>query len=334
MIKQDRLKEIIKRTQNKRILVVGDILVDQYIFTDTNRISREAPVLILKHDREEIIPGGAANSVNNIKALGGNPIPVGVIGDDETGKKLIRIFKEKNINCNGIIIDKKSHTTVKTRIMAGGYHTSRQQVVRVDKEPKEEIGTAVENKIIGFIKKNIKNVDAVLISDYGYGTLKKSIRETLLNQIKTEQKLSVVDSRYNLTDFKNVTIVTPNEIEAGQAVDLEIKNEKDLKKVGKILLTKLNSKGILITRGRLGMALFEKNGDVSIIPVNGTDEAVDATGAGDTVAGILVLSLSSGASLLESSLLANYTAGIVVMKRGTATASKEEVLSAINGKIQ
>lgn len=329
-----KLKEIVEKIQNKKIIVIGDILVDQYVFTDTNRVSREAPVLILKYDREEIVPGGAANSVNNIKFLGGEPIPVGVIGNDEIGKELVSIFNKKNITTDGIIIDKDTHTIVKTRVMAGGYHTSRQQVIRIDKETKGEIKDIVEKKIINFIKENIKNCDAVLISDYGYGILKETIRDILLSEIRKEKKISVVDSRYNLIDFKKATIVTPNEVEAGASIGIKINREDDLKRVGKILLRKLESRGVLITRGKLGMALFEKNGNVTMIPAHGTEEVIDVTGAGDTVAGTLTLALSAGATLFEASILSNYAAGVVVVKKGTAVATKEEILDAIDGKIK
>lgn len=334
MINKDRLKEIIRKIQNKKIIVIGDILVDQYVFTNTNRVSREAPVLILKYTDEEIIPGGAANSVNNIKSLGGEPVPVGVVGNDEIGKELINIFRKKDINTDGIVINKDSHTTVKTRVMAGGFHTSRQQVIRIDKESKEEFKEVIEKKIINFIKENLKNSDAVLISDYGYGVLNENIKDILLKEIKKEKKNSVVDSRYNLLDFKEVTIATPNEVEASSAIGINIEKEEDLKKVGKILLRRLGSRAVLITRGRFGMVLFEKNGKVTTIPVHGTDEVSDVTGAGDTVAGMLTLALSAGADFLEASVLSNYTAGIVVMKRGTAIVTKEEVLSCIDGKIK
>ena len=334
MVSKDRLKELIRKMQNKKIIVVGDILVDQYIYTDTNRVSREAPVLILKYDREELVPGGASNSVNNIRAIGGDPVPIGIVGNDEIGRKIINVFEKKNISIDGVIIDKETHTTLKTRVMAGGYHTSRQQVIRIDKEAKEEIGDAVEKKIINFIKGNLKNVDAVLVSDYGYGVLNDNIKNILLAEIKKENKITVVDSRYNIIDFKKVTIVTPNEVEAGNSIGIVITNENDLRKVGKILLRRLDSRGVLITRGRYGMALFEKNGNITLIPVHGIDEVVDVTGAGDTVASVFTLALSAGASLLEASVLSNYAAGIVVMKRGTATASKEEVLESIDGKVK
>lgn len=334
MINKNRLKEIVGKIQNKKIMVVGDILVDQYVFTDTNRVSREAPVLILKYTNEEIVPGGASNSTNNIKALGGEPVLVGMIGNDEIGRELINIFKRKDIITDGIIIDKETHTIVKTRVMAGGFHISRQQVIRIDKETKGEIKEAVEKKIINLIKENIKSTDAVLISDYGYGILKDNVKNILLNEIKKEKKISVVDSRYNLLDFKKVTIVTPNEVEAASSVGIEIKKEEDLKRVGKILIRRLDCRGVLITRGRLGMALFEKNGNSSLIPVHGTDEVADVTGAGDTVASVLTLALSAGATLLEASILSNYAAGIVVMKRGTATATREEILDCIDGKVK
>lgn len=326
--KRERLKEILNNFSKKKILVLGDLIGDEYIYGKTTRISREAPVLILKFESREIILGGGANSVNNVWALGGKVFPVGVVGKDNIGSSLLQIMKDKKINTAGIFIDKIHPTITKTRIMAGGYHTAKQQVIRIDKEISSELSRGMEDKILNFLKTKVSQTDAILISDYG-GVVTPRIRKMLIPYAKKLNKPVVVDSRFRSLDFKGVSLITPNETEAGPALGIKIKNKQSLLYAGEKLLSELNSKGVLITRGKEGMSLFEKGGKVTHIPIVGSDEPVDVTGAGDTVASCITLALASGANFREAAYLSNYAAGQVVMKRGTAVVTVEEILNCL-----
>ena len=325
---QERLKKILNNFSKKKILVLGDLIGDEYIYGKTTRISREAPVLILKFESRKIIPGGGANSVNNICSLGGKVFPVGVIGKDEIGSNLLQIMKDKNINTAGIFVDKMHPTITKTRIMAGGYHTAKQQVIRIDKEIKNELGPGIENKILNFLKRKLPRIDAILISDYG-GVISPRIRKWLIPYAKKLKKPVVVDSRFRLLDFKGVSFITPNETEAGPSLGIKINNKQSLLYAGEKLLSDLDCKGVLITRGKEGMSLFEKNGEVTHIPIVGSDEPVDVTGAGDTVASCITLALACGAGFRDAAYLSNYAAAQVVMKRGPALVTVGEILDCL-----
>ncbi|MEK6646475.1 MAG: PfkB family carbohydrate kinase [Candidatus Firestonebacteria bacterium] len=323
----DKLISVLKKFKRKKILILGDILADEYIYGETSRLSREAPVLILKYDRRIILPGGAGNCANNISALGASSYLIGVIGDDREGKELLNVLKSHNVDVSGIVQDKNECTTVKTRIMAGGHHTSRQQVIRIDKERKSKITLSVEAKLLNKIKEIINKIDAIIISDYDQqGVLTQNIREQVLHLAKTKKKTVVVDSRYNILEFSGATVLTPSESELAQALGVTLDNDnKEIEKAGRLLLNKTNPQAVLVTRGSLGMSLFEKNGKIMHIPVCGTDEVADVTGAGDTVTSVFTLALASHLTFSEAAKLSNYAGGIVVMKRGTATANTDEL---------
>ncbi len=299
---QERLKKILTNFKGRKILILGDLIGDEYIYGKTTRISREAPVLILKFESKKIILGGGANSVNNIWSLGGEAYPVGVVGKDEIGKSLLEIMKEKHIDTEGIFLDEAVPSITKTRIMAGGHHTAKQQVIRIDREAEGEISSKTENKILNFLKIKIPQIDAILISDYD-NLITNRIREEVCAYAKKFNKPTVVDSRFHLLKYKGVSLITPNETEAGPGLGVRINDEKSLIYAGKKLLSKLDCWGILITRGREGMSLFEKDGRITHIPIVGSDEPVDVTGAGDTVASCMTLAMVSGASLLEAAYL-------------------------------
>lgn len=319
-----RLLEIVDAFQGKSVAVVGDMVADEFIYATSSRVSREAPVLIFKYDSRELVLGGAANAVNNVNSLGGRPVPVGVIGNDPIGKELVDVMKSKGIQTSGLIAENGRITVTKTRVLAGVKHTTKQQVMRIDKEDGNGIGKEVERLVVKTLTKVIEKADAVIVSDYGYGLFTPEVRSRISNG-----KVVAVDSRYGMLDFKGVTVVTPNESEAEEALQIRFNNDADLIKAGAELVKKLNSKGALITRGKDGMAVFEQGKKPVFIPVFGSDEAVDVTGAGDTVISAFTLALSAGATFYEAARIANYAGGIVVMKSGTATVSQEELINAI-----
>jgi len=324
-VEKSRLIKILDSFKGKKVLVLGDMIADEYIFGKTSRVSREAPVLILKYDSQEIILGGAANSVNNINSLAGEVFPVGLVGQDTTGKQLLDIMKSKGINTKGMVVDPKRHTVTKTRIMAGSYHTTRQQVIRIDKETEQPLNQDSEAKILRILSTNVPSMEAILVSDYGAGIITERIRDVLLGLVHKYRLPLVVDSRFNILKYEGATLVTPNETEAEPAVGMKLDGEQALKDIGLKLQARIKSKGVLITQGRNGMTLFEGKAKITHINIIGSDEAVDVTGAGDTVASCATLALASGASLVEASTLANFAAGVVVMKRGTATVTVPEI---------
>lgn len=320
--------------EGKRILVMGDMLVDEYVFGNTERVSREAPVLILKYDHRVVVPGGAANAVSNIRSLGGHPIPLGVMGDDEAGRSLQALFVKEGIDVTGLVVAKEIPTITKTRIMAGGYHTTRQQLIRIDKEhgdhyPKP-IRAALTERLSGWMPK----VDAVLFSDYGYGVLSADTRSAALRLAAKRGMASVVDSRYRLTAFRGVTTATPNEVEVAQAVGMSIGNGDDasVDRAGWALMKRMNLRqGLVMTRGRLGMRVYRPRQKPVTIPIVGSDEVADVTGAGDTVSGVVALGMAAGLGLVTAAELATHAASVVVMKRGTATVSPAELAKTLNG---
>ena len=290
-------------------------------------------MLILSFDSEHIFLGGGGNALNNLKSLGCKVIPVGVVGSDYFGKIILSNIKKMGIPAEGIFSEKNRVTTRKTRILAGGYHTTKQQVIRIDREPDSMIKNSTEEKIINFLDSKIKKVDAVMVSDYGLGLLSPAVIDKINNMAKNHtDTIITVDSRFNLSQFRNVSAVTPNEPEASECAGIAIGDEDNgtLNEAGKKLMEMIDPAAVLITRGRKGMRLFEKNGRITSMPIFGSDEIADVTGAGDTVISVFTLSLVAGATLEEAMNLANYAAGIVVMKRGTATVTQKELKDVLN----
>lgn len=323
------LKEIIENWQRKKIMVIGDIIADVYLEGRISRISREAPVLVLEHMDEKVIPGGAANAIYNAGTLGGDVYAVGIIGDDQAGKDLIATLEAKDIHTDGLIIDRSRPTITKTRIMAGGQATVRQQIVRVDREKKTPPGSEVANSILSYISANLPSMNAVVMSDYGSQAISTTVRQMVVNQCKEYGIPCMVDSRYNILEFQGVTFVKQNEAETGAAVGFEISDRDSLYQAGSILLEKLEAEGVLITRGAEGMSIFEQGGRVTHIPVSNVSEVFDVTGAGDTVVVAMMLGIAAGASSHDAARIANFAAGIVVKKPGTATVTPEELQEAI-----
>ncbi len=322
----DVLKQLIRSLSGRRVLVIGDLVADEYIYGRTARISREAPVLILKFVSRTVLPGGAGNAIMNVRSLGADPVPLGVVGDDEMGEALRTAFRNQGIDCSGMITISQRSTTVKTRILAGSLHTTRQQVIRVDKEEMGPLLKPVSKQLLERFEKLLPGVDAVLVSDYGYGVVGEEIKQRVG---AGHDRPVVVDSRYDLLSFKRITIATPNEEEVIGVLDKTIETATELEVAGKELLHRLDCPALLVTRGSLGMSLFQRDGSIVHIPVSGTDEIADVTGAGDTVAAVMATALAAGADFLTATHLANIAGGIVVMKRGTGIVHPEELIAVL-----
>ena len=320
-----RLREIVAGFGSKRVVVVGDLIADEYLYGKPSRISREAPVLILRFTNREVRLGGAANAAHNVQALGATALPVGPLGDDGAGTEVERLFAAIGIATDGIVKAGGRLTPVKTRIMAGGYESTRQQVVRLDREPEPGVTDSVETALIAAVKAAGSRADAFLVSDYGYGAVTPRVFETVLDLAKSRRAVVTVDSRYDLPRFRGATAAAPNEPEVEALAGAELSDERALEKAGRAVLERLESRYLLVTRGSRGMALFEREGPVTFMPIHGSDQIADVTGAGDTVISAFTVALATGAGAAEAAWLANVAGGVVVMKRGTATVSAAEL---------
>jgi rfaE bifunctional protein kinase chain/domain len=320
-----RLRALIREFAGKRIVVVGDLIADEYLYGKPARISREAPVLILRFTDREVRLGGAANAAHNVHALGATALPIGVLGADTEGDEVLRLFGEAGIPSEGVSRTAGRLTPVKTRIMAGGYESTRQQVVRLDREPEPSLPGEVEARLIAAVKAAGSGVDAFLVSDYGYGSVTARVFEAVLESARRRGAVVAVDSRYDLPRFRGATAATPNEPEVEALAGAELGDERALEKAGRVVLERLESRYLLITRGSRGMALLEREGPVTFMPIHGSDQIADVTGAGDTVISAFTVALTAGAGAVEAAWLANVAGGAVVMKRGTATVSPQEL---------
>ena len=317
--------KLLKEFRKIKILIIGDMVADVYLKGNISRVSREAPVLVLEHAGEKIVPGGAANVVHNIATLGGCAIAFGIVGEDSAGIGFKEILNNKNVDTNGLIMEQNRPTITKTRIIAGGAATVSQQIVRIDQESKKQLLPETENLIITKLQQAIQEVDAVVLSDYGSGMLSDKIRTAIIELCHVRNIKTIVDSRYDILNFAGVDYVKQNEAEAAKAVGFELIDEDSVVKAGKILLEKLQAQGIMISRGEHGMSLIEANGEVNHIPVVDKSEVFDVSGAGDTAVAAFILALTSGATSVEATKIANFAAGIAVRKLGTATVSNKEL---------
>jgi rfaE bifunctional protein kinase chain/domain len=327
-----RLAALVDGFAGKTLVVVGDLITDEYLYGKPARISREAPVLILKFTQREVRLGGAANAAHNVHALGARVVPLGVVGRDGAGDELLALFHAAGIPTDGVIPETGRVTPVKTRLMAGGYQATRQQVVRLDREPAHEPQPISEDAMLSRLTSLAAHADAILISDYGYGTVTPRVFERIRSIARRTGAVVTVDSRYQLQRFTGVTAATPNEAELEQLAAGPADDEREVEKAGRQLLERLDARYLLVTRGSRGMALLERDGATTFIPVHGTDEIADVTGAGDTVISTFTLALASGAPALDAATLANVAGGIVVMKRGTATVAPAELRQALGGR--
>jgi len=329
---KERLRKIVEAFPKVTITVLGDLVADEFVYGEISRVSREAPVLILKHRERTVAPGGGANAINNLADLSVNVLPVGAIGDDEPGRMLVKFFRHKRISVSGVLKDKTYATVTKTRILAGMTHNSRQQVVRVDREPENPPNRHLTRELFLAAREYLRASDALLVSDYGYGSATPAIVNALRQAGRRKVVLVplILDSRYRLLEYSGVTAATPNEPEVEAALGFRVDDDwQKLAQAGEQIIQKMKLQSLLITRGRDGMVAFEQGRQPVDIPIFGSDQVTDVTGAGDTVIAAFSAALAAGATTEEAAQLANYAGGIVVMKRGTATVSREELLRAI-----
>ncbi len=325
----DRLSSLIASFRGKRLLVFGDLIADEYVYGRVARVSREAPVLILEYDTTEIVPGGAGNAANNVASLGAAVTLVSLVGRDEPGRRLFKVLP-KGVEREGLARPGGYRTPVKTRILAGGIHSAKQQVVRIDRFASEPVSEAHRAAAERVARKAVRGADAVLVSDYGSGLVTPKFVHELAGLIGKQTPI-LIDSRYALTKYRGLTACTPNESEVEQVLGVKIDDRAQvLERAGRALLKRTRNRAVLVTRGSRGMALFEAGKPTVHIPIFGSDQIADVTGAGDTVMATMTLALAAGATFEEAARLANFAGGLVVMKRGTATVSAAELRRAVS----
>jgi rfaE bifunctional protein kinase chain/domain len=331
--RQARLLSLVDAFAQRRVAVVGDVVADEFLTGQISRVSREAPVLILRYHSTSIVPGGGGNAANNVAALGGQVDLYGLVGADEAGRAVIKAFP-RTVRQTGVMRPDGFRTPTKTRVLAGGIHSAKQQIVRIDREPADPPPAPVLQAFTEKVLATIDHDDAVLLSDYGYGVVTPLLAEAIVHRLASSPRRRpapvLVDSRHNLGAFRDVTACTPNQPEVEQLLGVRINDDMDvLERAGRTLLRRLRMSAVLVTRGSHGMSLFEPKVPTVHIPIHGTDEIADVTGAGDTVMAAMALALAAGATFPDASRLANYAGGIVVMKRGTATVDADELKQAI-----
>jgi len=315
----NKLIKIIDQFRNKKILIIGDVMLDKYIWGDVLRISPEAPVQVVNVEKEENTPGGAANVASNISALGGTVYMIGIVGDDGTSRTLKRELQKRSIITDHLAVDRKRPTILKMRVMARS-----QQLLRVDYEVKDEIGDLTFDKIKDAVKKLIQKIDVIVVSDYGKGIITKKLMEHIIEMAKKNKKFLIVDPKpKNVSYYNGCMLLTPNHQEASTMTQIEEKTDDDIVDIGEALMAKLDCE-VLITRGEKGMMLFKRDGKTKNIPTK-AKEVYDVIGAGDTVVATLAIAIAGGASLEEAAMIANHAAGIVVGKVGTSTVSVKEL---------
>ncbi len=326
----DRLRKIVEAFPKTTVTVLGDLVADEFVFGEISRVSREAPVLILKHRDRRVIPGGAANAICNLADLGVTVLPVGVVGDDEAGRLLLRAFRHRRIAVSGVLKDKKYTTVTKTRILAGFAHTAGQQVVRLDREPAEGPNSHLRRELVLSTREYARASDALLVSDYGYGAATPALLTAVREKRGIDKVPVTLDSRHRMLQFSGVTAATPNEAEVEEILGIRIGDDWNrLMAAGEQIVGEMKLESLLITRGKDGMVAFPRRHRAIDLPIYGSDEVADVTGAGDTVIATFTAALAAGADTEEAAHLANYAGGIVVMKRGTATVSQQELLQAL-----
>jgi len=333
----ERLIELVRGFEGRPVLMLVDLVADRFVSGVPKRISREAPVLILRYEGESLAPGGGANAAANVRALGGRPLPVGCVGDDVDGRELLEALAARDIPVDGILRLPGWRTPTKTRILAGFHSASKQQVVRFDREPETPLGPAERERIGRRLSESATiasgSARVAILSDYGYGAVGPELVAPVRAALG-DGSLVLADSRFRLGEYRDLDGATPNEEEAealaGESLDAAI---DAFDRTGEALRSRLACRFLLVTRGSRGMALFE-SGSAAHVPVHGSSQVADVTGAGDTVIGTFALALAAGASPLEATLLANYAGGVVVMKMGTATLERDELIAAIEADRQ
>jgi rfaE bifunctional protein kinase chain/domain len=326
-----RLTAVLRAARGRRVVVLGDLLADEYVSGRIARVSREAPVLILEYDSTDIRPGGAGNAAHNVAALGGAASLVALAGRDDAGRRVLASFP-RSVHTRHVVRPAGYRTPLKTRILAGGIHSAKQQVVRIDRHARAPIADGWRAAWLRAAARALRGADAVLVSDYGSGLLSPALVSSLVGGLRTGRgRVPVlVDSRYELLRYRRLTACTPNESEVELALGTSIgNNPRALERAGRAILARTGMDAVLVTRGSRGMALFEPGAPTVHVPIHGSDEIADVTGAGDTVMATLTLALAAGATMADAARLANYAGGLVVMKRGTATVTARELAAAV-----
>jgi D-glycero-beta-D-manno-heptose-7-phosphate kinase len=330
-----RLTAVIEQFPRQQILVLGDFVADEFVFGEISRVSREAPVLILRRREIHTLPGGGANAANNLADLGAKVYPVATLGDDAAGDALAEYFRRKKVDISGLVRKSGWTTPAKTRFLAGWPHTAQQQVLRVDREP-DGLPDATVGALVRNARERLGEASAVLISDYGYGAATPDIIAKVRGR-KSWGRVATLDSRYRLHEFAGLDLAaaTPNEAEIETAHHEQIGGDASrLDALARRTMAQLSVNALVVTRGRHGMTVFEQGRAPQALPVFGSDQAVDVTGAGDTVIAAFTLALAAGATVLHAARIANYAGGVVVMKRGTATVTRQELLAAVQSDTQ
>ena len=327
----NKYSKIIDKFKGKKIAVLGDFILDEYVYGETERISREAPVLILKYNKSVYLAGGGANPVMNIVDLGATAVPVSIVGNEEYSDILLGMMEQKGVDISNIVRVPGYSIPVKTRVMAGSVHTVKQQVVRIDRYNGGKLDKQAEDNLIANLNSAAKDIEVILVSDYGSGMITDNVIRAV-NALAKAGKKVVVDSRYGLKKYKYVAAATPNETEAGPAVGHEKYGEQDVEFILIKLWKLMKARGMIVTRGSRGMMVVEK-GKISKVAPFGGDYIVDVSGAGDTVSSLVCAALACGAPLKDAAYIANIGGGLVVMKRGAATVTIKELKGALeNGK--
>jgi rfaE bifunctional protein kinase chain/domain len=327
---QERYTTLLEAFTKRRIAVVGDFLLDQYMLGTTARVSREAPIVVVDYMETVNHPGGAANAAQNVTALGGRALAVGVLGADREGDALATLLQERGVDAEGLLASRNAATSLKLRIMAGEMNAQKQQVARVDRSHRVVLDGAERTRLLASVEAVASSCDALLLADYGLGVVAEDVAARAIEACRARRVPVVVDSRYRALSFRGATVATPNEVEAMAALGLE--READLldgARMGEALAS-AGVESIVVTRGSQGMIVCDQRGHVDTIGIAGSSQATDVTGAGDTVSAVVALALSAGATLAEAARMATFAASVVVMKRGTATANPDEVRAAIN----
>ena len=326
---RERLTALAQGFAGRRVLVVGDLIADQFVSGEIGRVSREAPVMILRHERTETVPGGAANCALNLATLGARAALVGVVGDDEPGHALLERLRAAGVDCGGVLAAPGRKTTTKVRILAGHAHAPRQQVVRMDYESGALTDEKVLAELAGRVAEGFDASEAAVVSDYNYGVASDVTTRKLREAAREGAAPVLVDSRYRLAEFAGFTSATPNEDEVEQVAGRRFPDARELAAAGEGLRERLAFRSLLITRGKHGMLLLEEGAAPLHLDAVGSHDAVDVTGAGDTVIAAYALALAAGGSFADAARLANHAGGIVVLKRGTATVSPQELLASL-----
>ena len=330
----DKLKEYINKLSEAKILVIGDLALDEMVYGNTERISREAPVLILQHTHTKFILGGASNAAHNVSTINkGNVSVIGIIGEDYHANDLKQAFCDAGINCSSLITDSERKTITKTRISGSCSHSITQQIVRIDRQTNSPISKRTEELIIKEIEKLVPDFDAIILSDYHIGTLSDNIINATVEIAQKYSKKVVVDAQKELNRYKGVYSMTPNLPDAQKHAGFYFKNKYDFIKAANMFIEQTGSENILITCGAEGMVLVETNNHYTHIPVFNKAEVFDVTGAGDTVTALYTIALAIGAEPVYAAIIGNIAAGLVVKQFGCATTTIKEILDAVPSQI-